>query len=250
MTARPYPALSAYQQPGGKRRMRRSPAREPTSWGWLRWSPSAPDGAPRQLLEIGIVAPGCSLRARCARRWLTRRPPIRLHLDHGGSVTALTLITGLGALLAMSWAVGHGLPLPAGALAAILLPLLADHLPVRLDAWAGRYVRTVESANGLAYLQRLIARHAVIVRAARSRPGPGPDNAVRLGHRSLWEIAVIITAPDRDPDTTCRWLALESLLDHLARQADDSEHQRPRGALEGPAAAGDDWPLYRAPGHP
>ncbi|MFH8492182.1 hypothetical protein [Streptomyces longisporoflavus] len=227
--------------------MRRSPAVEPTSWGWLRWSPPTPDGAPRQLLQIAVLAPEPSLRARCARRWLTRRPPIRLYLDHGGSVTALTLITALGALLAMSWAIGHGLPLSVGVLLAIVLPLLVDLLPARLDAWAGRYVRTVESASGLEYLQRLTARQAAIVRAARSRPGPGPDGAVRLGHRALWEIAVIITAPGRNPDTTCRWLALESLLDHLARQADDSEHQR---ALDRPPA-GDDAPAaYRAPGHP
>ncbi|GGV63362.1 hypothetical protein GCM10010277_69480 [Streptomyces longisporoflavus] len=227
--------------------MRRSPAVEPTSWGWLRWSPPTPDGAPRQLLQIAILAPELSLRARCVRRWLTRRPPVRLYLDHGGSVTALTLISALGALPAMSWAIGHGLPLPVGALLAIVLPLLVDHLPARLDTWAGRYARVVESASGLEYLQRLIARHAAIVRAASSRPGPEPDCAVHLGHRTLWEIAVIITAPGRNPDTTCRWLALESLLDHLARQADGSEHQR---ALDGPAAGDDSPPPYRAPGHP
>ncbi|MEU6680880.1 hypothetical protein [Streptomyces sp. NPDC046925] len=238
MTLTPRIASTPHHPPGTAER---------TPWGWQRWSPATPDGAAPQLLQIGICAPEASLRARCARRWLTRRPPLRLCLDHGGSVTALTLATAVGALLGMSWATAHGLHVGIGLLPAILLPLLVDHLPARLDTRAGAYACIVDSASGLAYLQRLTAQHATVVRAARAHPGPELDCALQLGHRTLWEIAVIITAPDRNPDTTCRWLALEALMDHLARQADDINHRR---ALDGPPAARDAPPPYRAPGHP
>ncbi|MWA07669.1 hypothetical protein [Streptomyces sp. BA2] len=240
----PHLAPTSHLSPG----MRRAPSCERTPWGWLRFSPAAPDGAPQHLLQIGIRTPDPSLRARCAQRWLTRRPPLRLYFDHGGSVTALTLMTALVALLGMSWAIDHGLPAVIGLPLAILLPLLVDHLPARLDTRARAYARIIDTGPGLDYLQRLTAQHARLVRAHSSRPGPELGCAAELGHRTLWEIAVIITAPDRSPDITCRWLALESLMDHLAREADDIKHQR---ALDGPAAADDDSPpAYRAPGHP
>ncbi|MEV2256501.1 hypothetical protein AB0I94_39195 [Streptomyces sp. NPDC050147] len=227
----PHPASTTHLPPG----RRRLPASERTAWGWLRWSPAAPDGAPQHLLQIGIRAPGRSLRARCAQRWLTRRPPLRLYLDHGGSVTGATLLTAAGALLAMSWAIDAGLPVAVGLPLAILLPLLVDHLPAHLDARARAYVRIIDAGPGLGYLQRLTAQHAGITRAAASHPCPELAYAAQLGHRVLWSIATIITAPDRSPDTTCRWLALESLLDHLARQADDAD--RAMGALAAPSGS-------------
>ncbi|MGW7067066.1 hypothetical protein ACWGII_18595 [Streptomyces sp. NPDC054855] len=228
--------------------MRRPPPCERTPWGWLRFSPATREGAPQHLLQIAICSPEPSLRARCAQRWLTRRPPLRLYFDHGGSLTALTLITAFAALLAMSWAIAQGLAVVLALLLALGLPLLVDQLPARLDARARAHVRVIDAGPGLHYLQELTARHARLVRAHHSRPGPELGYAAQLSHRTLWEIAVIITAPDRSPDITCRWLALESLLDHLARQADDIEHQR---ALDGPATADDGSPpTYRAPGHP
>ncbi|MFD5708722.1 hypothetical protein ACFWGV_21645, partial [Bacillus subtilis] len=171
----------------------------------------------------GIVRPGRSVRARCAQRWLTRRPPLRLFLDHGGSVTGATLVTAVGALLGMSWAIDAGLPVAVGLPLAILLPLLVDRLPGRLDVRARAYVCVIDGGPGLEYLQRLTAQLAGIARAAASHPCPELAYAAQLGHRVLWSIATIITAPDRSPDITCRWLALESLLDHLARQADDAD---------------------------
>jgi hypothetical protein len=215
--------------------MRRLPASERTPWGWLRWSPATPDAAPQRLLQIGIVTPEPSLRARCAQRWLTRRPPIRLYLDHGGSVTASTLLTAIGALTGMSWAIEHGLPASVGLPLAILLPLLVDHLPARLDARARACVRIIDAGPQLNYLQQLTAQHIAITRAAASHSCRELDYAAQLGHRVLWSIATIITAPDRSPDTTCRWLALESLMDHLARQADNVEPAR--GVLNAPNAA-------------
>ncbi|MEV6758417.1 hypothetical protein [Streptomyces sp. NPDC051214] len=242
----PRPAATTHRPPG----QRRLSGSERTAWGWLRWSPATDDGAPQRLAQIGIVTPGHSLRARCAQRWLTRRPPLRLYLDHGGSVTAATLLTAVGALLGMSWAIDDGLAVAIGLPLAILLPLLVDHLPARLDVRARAYVCIIDAGPGLEYLQRLTAQHARITRAAASHPCCAElAYAAQLGHRVLWSIATIITAPDRSPDTTCRWLALESLLDHLARQAGDAD--RAHGDLAAPSgsATASTPPTPRARGH-
>lgn len=224
--------------------MRRPPRCERTPWGWLCFSPATPQGASPHLLQIGVRTPDPSLRARCAQRWLTRRPPLRLYFDHGGSITALTLITAVAALLGMSWAIDHGLAVGVGWLLALGLPLLVDQLPARLDARARPYVRVIDAGPGLEYLQWLTAQHGRLLQAYSAQPGPELRYAAQLGHRVLWSIATIITAPDRSPETTCRWLALESLMDQLARRA-DVDHQR---AADQPSTA-DDLPAHREPGH-
>lgn len=228
MTLQLHPTSTTHLPPG----IGRLPADERTPWGWLRWSSPTPDAAPVHLLQIAIRTPEPSLRAQCAHRWLTRRPPIRLYLDHGGSVTAAALLTAVCALIGMSWAIDHGLPVSVALPLAILLPLLVDHLPARLDTRARTYVRIVDTAPGLEYLQKLTAQHIRLVRAYTANPGTELDYAVQIGHRVLWAIATITTASDCGPDTTCRLLTLESLMDHLTRQIDDVD--RARGALDAP----------------
>ncbi|MEV0521809.1 hypothetical protein AB0I66_00130 [Streptomyces sp. NPDC050439] len=144
----------------------------------------------------------------------------------------------------MAWAIRHGLPVPIGLPLAILLPLLVDQVPARLDARARGYACIIDTPPALEYLQKLTAQHACIVRAAAAHPCAELDYAAQLGHRALWSIATIITAPDRTPDTTCRWLALESLLAHLACQADHLTPTRnaPDTPTDTPTATADPEP--------
>lgn len=222
MTLQPHPTPDPKRPYAGER----------TPWGWRRWSSPTPDGAPQRLLQIGIRTPEPSLRARCAQRWLTRRPPIRLYLDHGGSVTGVTLLTAVVALLAMPWLMSHGVPVSIALPLVILLPLLVDHLPTHLDSRARRYARVIDADPELQYLQRRVAQHQCIVRAAESSSLPEFDYALQLGHRVLWEIALLATAPDPNPDSECSLLPCESLLTELARQAADA-HSAQR-ALDAP----------------
>lgn len=194
---------------------------ERTAWGWMHWSLPTPDAAPLRLLQIGIRTPESSARARYAHRWLTRRPPTRLYLDNGGSVTGATLLTAVCALFAMAWALGRGLPVSIALPLAILLPLLVDHLPACLDTRARRYVRIIDADPALEYVQRLAARHTRIVEASEASSLPELGYAVQLGHRVLWAIAPLATALDPSPDSQCRLLSHESLLTELARQAAD-----------------------------
>lgn len=195
---------------------------ERAEWGWRRWSLPTPDAAPQRLLQIGIRTPEPSLGARCAHRWLTRRPPTLHYFDNGGSIPAATLLTATGALLAMVWAIGRGLPVSIALPLAILLPLLVDHLPARLDTLAHRYVCVIDTDPELEHLQRQAVRHTRIIEASQASSLPELDYGVQLGHRVLWEIASLTTASEPRPDMACRLLAYESLLDELGRQATDS----------------------------
>ncbi len=69
----------------------------------------------------------------------------------------------------------HGVPADVGLPAMLLAPLLAEHLPGRLDARAREHVRSVEGASACRYLQRLAALHTSLVQAAAvSLPGARP----------------------------------------------------------------------------
>lgn len=211
---------------------------ERTEWGWRRWSLPTPDAAPQRLLQIGIRTPEPSLRARCAQRWLTRRPATRHYLGNGGSVPATTLLTATGALLAMVWAIGRGLPVSIALPLAILLPLLVDHLPARLDTRAHRYVRVIDTDPEMEYLQRQAAGYTRIIEASQASSLPELDYGVQLGYRVLWAIAALAEHPAPNPDTQCRLLSYESLLHELVRRATDAHSaQRTLGdAIAAPSA--------------
>ncbi|MFJ8390670.1 hypothetical protein ACIQ9Q_40545 [Streptomyces sp. NPDC094438] len=55
---------------------------ERTDWGWLRWQVLLSDqDAPALPQQIAVLSPTSARTARLAARWLTRRPPLRIHFD-------------------------------------------------------------------------------------------------------------------------------------------------------------------------
>ncbi|GHC88413.1 hypothetical protein [Streptomyces flavofungini] len=217
-------------------RARRQPFRtqihtdERTVWGWLRWalpsdSRSGEDTCP--LLEIGIRPPEPSLRDRCAHRWLTRRPAARVALDRGGTVTlAIALVSLIGLVLAL----GRDAPGAVAIPLTLLLPLLVDHLPARLDARARRRVRTVTDPASVTYLRPLVAWHAQIDHTARHHPTPEQLDAARLSHRALWDLAGLLSQPTSPPHDHRDLLIRAHLLADLAYQS--VEHATAHHQLE------------------
>ncbi|GGV52518.1 hypothetical protein [Streptomyces spectabilis] len=232
---------------------------EHTAWGWMRWAlPDDPwfaDGD-LPLRQIGIRPPDPTLRDRCAYRWLTRRAPARIELDHGGSVTATTLTAALAALVGLVAALKHGIPAGIALPLTILLPLLADHLPARLDARARRYVRTIDQPAAVARLRPLIAWHIQINQTARHHPTAEQRHAARLSHRALWQLAALLTHPAAPPPPADGQLAVEAQhladLAHRCAEAAAAHHQLEH-AIAQPTPDHPDLPRAEelaAPSHP
>lgn len=141
---------------------------ERTPWGWLTWTVLGDGSAPQTPHRIGVLTPGASHRQRLALRWLTRRPARRLGL--GGFRSRLAALRRGRARchrLCRCPARGRGRCARRYRLAAGPAgPLLAEHLPDRLDARAREHVRSVGGDSACRYLQRLACLHACLVEAA------------------------------------------------------------------------------------
>ncbi|WP_327187936.1 hypothetical protein [Streptomyces sp. NBC_01334] len=99
----------------------------------------------------------------------------------------------------------------------LLAPLLAEHLPDRLDIWAGEHVHIVEGDDACRYLQRLAALHTSLVQAAAGSDRYELRRSAELGHNLLWDAAGLLQAQDTRsaPD---RRIAYERLMLQLAHQ--------------------------------
>ncbi|MGY9066905.1 hypothetical protein [Streptomyces sp. CAS3] len=166
---------------------------ERTTWGWLAWTVPGDGSSPEIPHQIGVLAPGATRTQRLAPRWLTRRSaqhtipgPLRL------SATVVALISLLAGLLA----IGHNVPLDVVLPAMLLAPLLAQHLPDRLDARAREHVRTVEGADACLYLRRLAALHTTLVQAAAGNDHYQLRRSAEIGHNLLWDAAGLLQDQD------------------------------------------------------
>ncbi|MFJ9121337.1 hypothetical protein ACIRJO_38150 [Streptomyces sp. NPDC102394] len=191
---------------------------ERTRWGWLAWTVPG-DGSPPEIPhQIGVLTPAASRVQRLAPRWLTRRPAQQLTLATlPGSLRLSTACVALISLLTGLFAARHGIPVGIVLPAVLLAPVLAEHLPDRLDARALEHVRAVEGDVPCRYLQRLAAWHASLVQAAAGSDRYELRRSAEIGQHLLWDAA--------DPLQTCgvrsasaELIARERLMVQLAHQ--------------------------------
>ncbi|MFE9454888.1 hypothetical protein [Streptomyces sp. NPDC006739] len=192
---------------------------ERTPWGWLDWTVPG-DGSPPEIPhQIGVLTPGATCTQRLALRWLTRRPAQRIALARiPGSVRLSAAALALVSLVAGLFATGHGVPVDVALPAMLLGPLLAEHLPGRLDTRAREHVHTVEGEAACRYLQRLAALHTSLVQAAADNDSYELRRSAEIGHNLLWDAAGLLQARDTRA-VSDGLIARERLMLQLAHQA-------------------------------
>ncbi|MEU6323102.1 hypothetical protein [Streptomyces sp. NPDC047009] len=217
---------------------------ERTRWGWLAWTVPG-DGSPPQVPhQIGVLTPAATRVQRLALRWLTRRPAQRIALGSipaslRFSAAAVTLISLLAGLFAAS----HGMPVDVVLPAILLAPLLAEHLPGRLDARAREHVRTVEGDGPCRYVQRLAALHTSLVQAAADSDRYELRRSAEVGQHLLWDAADLLQTQDTRA-ASAALIAREQLLLQLAHQVAQIIQ---RSASEDSAADADQTRASRRP---
>ena len=217
---------------------------ERTSWGWLAWTVPGDGTLPEVPQQIGVLTPSATRTQRLAMRWLTRRPAQRIALASvpgslrlsAAAVALITVIVGLFAIL-------HGVPIDVALPAMLLAPLLAEHLPGRVDAWADKHVRKVEGVNACRYLQRLATLHTSLVQAATGSDRYELRRSAEVGHNLLWEAVGLLQTQDTR-SASAGLIARERLMLQLADQVAQIIERTARED----AAADADQP--REPGRP
>jgi hypothetical protein len=191
---------------------------ERTPWGWLAWTVPG-DGSPPEIPHrITVLAPGATRMQRLALRWLTRRPAQRIALDSvPGSLRFSTAAVALVSLVAGLFAMSHQVPVDVVLPAMLLAPLLAEHLPDRLDSRAREHVHTVEGHDACRYLQRLAALHTSLVQAAAGSDRYELRRSAEIGHNLLWDAASLLQTRDT-PAVSDGLIARERLMLQLAHQ--------------------------------
>jgi hypothetical protein len=106
------------------------------------------------------------------------------------SVAAIAFI---GLAVGLS-AIARGLPVDVALPAVLLAPILAEHLPDRLDARAREHVRSVEGNDAVRYLQRLAALHTYLVQADASEDRYELHRSAEIGQNLLWDAADLLQA--------------------------------------------------------
>ncbi|MGW1562780.1 hypothetical protein ACWCQ1_40715 [Streptomyces sp. NPDC002144] len=191
---------------------------ERTSWDWLAWTVSG-DGSPPEIPHrIAVLVPGATRRQRLALRWLARRPARRIPVDTvPGSLRLGAVAVVLVSLIAGLVALHHGVPLDVALPAMLLAPLLAEHLPGRLDSRAREHVHTVEGADACRYLQHLASLHNSLVQAAAGSDRYELRRSAEIGHNLLWDAARLLQARDTRAVSDAL-VACERLMLQLAHQ--------------------------------
>ncbi|MFJ1974113.1 hypothetical protein ACIO93_36400 [Streptomyces sp. NPDC087903] len=171
---------------------------ERTRWGWLAWTVPADGSLPELPHNIGVLPPDATRTDRLAVRWLTRRPARRIGLPASIPSSlrySLAVLALLGCAAALH-TIGHGVLAGIAWPVALLAPLLAEHLPYRLDARARRHVRSVEGDSACRYLQRFAALHTYLVRSAAGSNRNELRWAAEIGHHLLWDAARLLHTQD------------------------------------------------------
>ncbi|WP_435260389.1 hypothetical protein [Streptomyces sp. 1222.5] len=191
---------------------------ERTLWGWLAWTVPG-DGSPPEIPhQIGVLTPAATRTQRLALRWLTRRPAQRIALDTvPGSLRLAAAAVALVSLVAGLFALRHGIPLDVALPAMLLAPLLAEHLPNRLDSRAREHVRMVEGDVACRYLQRLAVLHTSLVQAAARSDRYELRRSAEVGQDLLWDAAGLLQTRD-SRSASADLIARERLMLQLAHQ--------------------------------
>ncbi|MFD7708598.1 hypothetical protein [Streptomyces sp. NPDC059786] len=169
-----------------------------------------------------MLTPAATRRQRLALRWLTRRPARSIPL-----LPFIRLSAAVAALISLAtvlFAMAHGIPATVALPAMLLAPLLAEHLPGRLDARARAHVRSVEGAAACRYLQRLTAWYTRLAQAVADGGLPELQRSVRTGHHLLWDAAGLLQ--DHDTRTvSAQLIDHERLMIQLVDQAVPSKRR-------------------------
>ncbi|GAQ65438.1 hypothetical protein ACKI16_30075 [Streptomyces scabiei] len=196
---------------------------ERTGWGWLTWTVPADGSLPERPHRVGVLPPGATLTQRLAVRWLTRRPAHHIALttaSHASvrlSTAAVAAVSLFAALLAMSLGVAADVVLPA----ALLAPLLTEHLPGRLDHRAYGHVRSVEDGAASHYLHRLASLHTHLVQAAADNDHHELHRSAEIGQNLLWDAAGLLQSTDTR-SVSAELIDRERLMVRLADHADQA----------------------------
>ncbi|MET8411882.1 hypothetical protein ABZV34_27925 [Streptomyces sp. NPDC005195] len=111
----------------------------------------------------------------------------------------------------------HGAPVDVALPGMVLAPLLAEHLPGRLDARAREYVRSVEGDGACRYLQRLASLHTYLVQATAGSDRYELRRAAEIGQHTLWDAAGLLQTQDTR-SAAADLIARERLMVQLADQ--------------------------------
>ncbi|MFJ9380496.1 hypothetical protein [Streptomyces sp. NPDC101455] len=192
---------------------------ERTGWGWLAWTVPADGSMPQRPHRIGVLPPSATWMDRLAARWLARRPAGRmaLHATSRGSLRYSAVGVAVIGCFAAAGAIARGVPLDIAVPVALLVPLLADHLPDRLDLRARRRVRIAQGAAATGYLQRLAVLHTGLLRAAAGSDRDEVRRSAEVGHQLLWDAAGLLQARDTRA-ASADLIAHEQLMLQLAHQ--------------------------------
>ncbi|WP_220297211.1 hypothetical protein [Streptomyces sp. MBT84] len=161
----------------------------------MDWTVPAGDHPPERPHRIGVLTPAATLVQRLALRWLARRPAQRLPLLPV-LVRCSTAAVAVLSLVAAAAAISRGTPVGVAVPLMLLVPLLVEHVPDRLDACAGERVRTVEGEAACRCLQRLADLHSHLVRAAASSNPHQVRRAAEIGRHQLWDAAALLILHD------------------------------------------------------
>ncbi|WP_369228440.1 hypothetical protein AB5J52_48190 (plasmid) [Streptomyces sp. R39] len=233
---------------------------ERTPWGWLAWTVPG-DGSPPEIPhQIGVLAPAATRMQRLAVRCLTRRTAWRIAADTAlGSLRCSTAAVALVSLLIGLFALSHGAPAEIALPSMLLVPLLAEHLPDRLDDHARAYVRSAEGDSACRYMQRIAALHTSLIQAADGSDRYQLRRSAEIGHNLLWDAAGLLQTQDTRSASAdliaCERLMLQlahevaEILKHTAQETSDADQAsgsaRPSGSA-GTAPATHPAPRHRA----
>ncbi|MFI7405979.1 hypothetical protein ACIBW9_36865 [Streptomyces sp. NPDC049541] len=220
---------------------------ERTGWGWIAWTVPGDGFPPEAAHQIGVLTPAATRTQRLALRWLTRRPARRIALGAvPGSLRLSAAAVALLSLIAGLFAIGYGVPVDVALPAMLLAPMLAEHLPGRLDARAREHVLIVEGDLAVRYMQRLAALHTTLVQAAAGSDRYELRRSAEVGQHLLWDAAELLQT--RSPHVaSAELIARERLMLQLAHQVDqiikrsaaeagaaEADRPRPAGQPAGP----------------
>ncbi|MGV9934092.1 hypothetical protein ACWDY4_26500 [Streptomyces olivaceoviridis] len=194
---------------------------ERTGWGWIAWTVPGDGFPPETPHQIGVLTPAATRNQRLALRWLTRRPARHIALGAvPGSLRLSAATAALLSLIAGLFAIGHGVPVDVALPAMLLAPLLAEHLPGRLDAQARENVRSVEGDDSVRYMQRLAALHTSLVQAAAGSDRYELRRSAEIGQQLMWDAADLLqtqTPRSASADLIARERLMLQLADQVAQ---------------------------------
>ncbi|MET9915025.1 hypothetical protein ABZZ74_51725 [Streptomyces sp. NPDC006476] len=211
---------------------------ERTAWGWLGWTVPRDGTVPEVPHQIAVLTPAATWWQRLGLRWLLRRRsrPIRL-APTAALVPRTTAAMALVSLPAGLVALAHGLPADVTLPAMPLLPLLAEHLPERLDGRAREHVLTIEGEAGCRRLLRLATLQTGLVQAAARSISYEVHRSAEIGHHVLWDAALQLQTQD-NRSVPAALEARERLMLQLTAQAAQAVQRS--GTEDGPASDGAD----------